>query len=118
VPLLAVPVELVCPPSVRVGIPPAADRFARLSPLSGMAWLHTVRWAYLRRDPANLLTGIRPAAAYAAQMTANGPKATSLNRMQPCMQTATVQRERHATESDGKRPQPPALNQRVRGSKP
>ena len=117
-PVLAVPVQLVARFPFGSGYHPGANGFPMLSPPSGMVSVPTVRSTDFRRGPANLLCGIRPGDAYASQMTANGPKPTRLNRMQPCMQTATVQRKRHATESDGKRPEPPALNQRVRGSKP
>ena len=90
-----------CLPAFRSGrdTTPGANGFAMLSPLSGMVSVPTVRWTDFRHGPANLLSGIRPGDAYATQMTANGPKPTRLNRMQPCMQTATV-------SANGTRPNP------------
>src|ERR1700704_5995984 len=81
-----------------------------LPPLSGMVSVPTVRWTDFRRGPANLLSGIRPGDTYASQMTANGPKPTRLNRMQPCMQTDTVQRNGTRPNPTGSDPNPPLLN--------
>ena len=67
------------------GYHPGANGFPMLSPLSGDVSVPTVRWTDFRRGPANLLIGIRPGDTYASQMTANEPKPTRLNRMQPCV---------------------------------
>jgi hypothetical protein len=71
-----------------------------------------------RDAAANLPPRIRPGDAYMPQMTRNRPESTGCDTKYEVGEALPPNGIRHTTGHTGKQPKQPALNRRVRGSKP